>query len=156
MGLQRAVRRNKEGTSAILFQYGLDENWRANSMEWSCLRVVKIANSQSQKEQYNFMAELRGWDHQLKYGINLFEKFFLMDRSGFYHPYIFKTHICIPGEARDDSWSISGDFIYQHHFSTMSQTLHAKKRIISYSTEIHWRHQSHQYNLGCIAGAPTR
>ena len=39
---------------------------------------------------------------------------------------------------------------------TMSQTLHAEGRIISYSTEIYWRHQSHSYNLGCNAGKPHR
>ena len=30
---ERAVRRNKEGTSAVLLQSGLDENWWADSME---------------------------------------------------------------------------------------------------------------------------
>ena len=33
MGLLRAVRRVKEGTSAVLFQSGLDEKWWADSME---------------------------------------------------------------------------------------------------------------------------
>ena len=30
---ERAVRRVKEGTSAVLLPSGLDENWRADSME---------------------------------------------------------------------------------------------------------------------------
>ena len=31
---ERAVRRVKEGTSAVLLQSGLNESWRADSMEW--------------------------------------------------------------------------------------------------------------------------
>ena len=33
---ERAVRRVKEGTSAVLLQSGLNENWRADSMECYC------------------------------------------------------------------------------------------------------------------------
>ena len=37
MGIaERAVRRVKEGTSAVLLQLGLDENWWADSMESCC------------------------------------------------------------------------------------------------------------------------
>ena len=39
---KRAVRRVKEGTSAVLLQSGLDENWWADSMEcYTCLRNVQ-------------------------------------------------------------------------------------------------------------------
>ena len=39
---ERAVRRVKEGTSAVLLQSGLNENWWADSMEcFSCLRNVQ-------------------------------------------------------------------------------------------------------------------
>ena len=39
---ERAVRRVKEGTSAVLLQTGLDENWWADSMEcFSFLRNVQ-------------------------------------------------------------------------------------------------------------------
>ena len=41
------------------------------------------------------------------------------------------------GEARNDFWSLSGNFIYRHHFLTQSQTLLAERRIIPYSTKIH-------------------
>ena len=38
---ERAVRRVQEGTSAVLFQSGLDENWCADSMEcYTCLRNI--------------------------------------------------------------------------------------------------------------------
>ena len=39
---------------------------------------------------------------------------------------------------------------------TKGQTLHAEGRVISYSTEIYWRHQGHSYNLGCVARKPHR
>ena len=40
--LKRAVRRVKEGTSAVLLQSGLDENWWADSMEcYTYLRNVQ-------------------------------------------------------------------------------------------------------------------
>ena len=39
---ERAVRRVKEGTSVVLLQSGLDENWWADSMEcYSCLRNIQ-------------------------------------------------------------------------------------------------------------------
>ena len=34
---ERAVRRRKEGTSAVSLQSGLDEKWRADSMDCYCL-----------------------------------------------------------------------------------------------------------------------
>ena len=41
MGLPIAVRRVKEGTSAVLLQSGLNESWWADSMEcYTCLRNV--------------------------------------------------------------------------------------------------------------------
>ena len=36
LGLLRAVRRIKEGTSAVLFQSGLNEKWWADSLECYC------------------------------------------------------------------------------------------------------------------------
>ena len=39
---ERAVRRVKEGTSAVLLQSGLDEDWWADSMEcYTCLRNIQ-------------------------------------------------------------------------------------------------------------------
>ena len=60
---------------------------------WSCLRVVEIANSQSQMEQY------QGLTTSTLIQINLFEervaKIFLMNRKGL-HQRTFKTHIRMP------------------------------------------------------------
>ena len=55
-------------------------------------------------------------------------------------------------EARDDFWSISGDFKNRHHVEPRVKLLYGKRRIISYFTELHWRHQSYPHNLGCNAG----
>ena len=41
------------------------------------------------------------------------------------------------GEAINDFWSMSGNFIHRHHVETKSQTLLAERRIISCSTEVH-------------------
>ena len=47
---ERAVRRVKEGTSAVLLQSGLDENWWADSMEcFSYLRNVQDLLSDGKK-----------------------------------------------------------------------------------------------------------
>ena len=48
---ERAVHRLKEGTSAVLLQWGLDEKWWADSMEWYCyLRNVEDCLSNEKKK----------------------------------------------------------------------------------------------------------
>ena len=52
---------------------------------------------------------------------------------------------------------ISGPFrVTSSTARTQSQTLLAERRIIPYSTEIHWRLQNHTYKLGCYARKPHR
>ena len=41
------------------------------------------------------------------------------------------------GEAMNDFWSMSGNFIYRHHVEPRVETLLAERRIIPFSTEIH-------------------
>ena len=71
---------------------------------------MKIVNSQSHIEQYNFMGEMGDWGHQLWYGINLFEeqvaKIFLTNRKGHHQPCIFKIHF----RMRVNHEMISGPF----------------------------------------------
>ena len=55
-------------------------------------------------------------------------------------------------EAKNDFWSITGDFIYRHHFGNQSQTVRAERRIISNSTEVHRHCQNHSYILGFLVG----
>ena len=54
------------------------------------------------------------------------------------------------GEARNDFWSISGNYIYPHHIEP-NQTERAERRIILNSATIHRRDQSNKYDLGCNA-----
>ena len=41
------------------------------------------------------------------------------------------------GDARNDLWSMSGNFIYRHHVEPRVKTLLAERRIIPYSIEVH-------------------
>ena len=53
------------------------------------------------------------------------------------------------GEAINDFWSMSGSFLLPPSRWTQSQTLLAERRIIPYSTKIHWRNQYYSYEFGC-------
>ena len=55
------------------------------------------------------------------------------------------------GEAINDFWSMSGSFIYRHHVEPRVKLLLAERRIIAYSTKVHWRIQNYTYELGCQA-----
>ena len=41
------------------------------------------------------------------------------------------------GDARNDFWSMSGNFIYRHHVEPRVKTLLSERRIIPCSTEVH-------------------
>ena len=60
------------------------------------------------------------------------------------------------GEAINDFWSMSGNLHTPPSRWTQSQALLAERRIIPYSTEIHWRHQNYSYEFGCQARATHR
>ena len=60
------------------------------------------------------------------------------------------------GKARNDFWSMSGNFIYLHHVEPRVKLWLADRRIIPYSTEIHRRLQNYTYELGCYARKPHR
>ena len=62
----------------------------------------------------------------------------------------------VAGEAIDDFWSMSGKLHIPPSRWTQSQTLLAERRIIPYSTEIHWRLQNYADKLGCYARKPHR
>ena len=57
-------------------------------------------------------------------------------------------------EAKNDFWSITGDFILPPSRGTQSQTVHAERRIISYSysDEVHRRYQNNTYITRRIVG----
>ena len=64
------------------------------------------------------------------------------------------AHDSLPdaGEAINDFWSMS---VTPSRW-TQSQTSVAERRIIPYSTEIHWRNQNYSYEFGCQARTPHR
>ena len=45
-------------------------------------------------------------------------------------------------EARSDFWTKTGEFIYRHHVEPRVKTVHAERRNISYSNEVHTRCQN--------------
>ena len=53
------------------------------------------------------------------------------------------------GEAMNDFWSMSGNFIYNHHFEPRVKLYW--KRVTPYSTEVHWCFQNSTYEFGCQA-----
>ena len=61
----------------------------------------------------------------------------------------------VAGEASNDFCSMSGNFTYHHHVEPRV-TLYSPRRVIPYSTEIHWCLQNYSYKLGCNARRPLR
>ena len=55
-------------------------------------------------------------------------------------------------DAKNDFWTIRGELIYRHHVVPRGKTVHAERRNISYSDEVHRRYQNDSYNLGCLDG----
>ena len=126
---ERAVRRVNEGTSAVLLQSGLDENWWADSMEcFTYLRNIQDLLSDG-KTPY----ERRFEDHPIR-GED--KRYFLGESEG--------SPPQLPQDSLPDAGEASNDFLF--HFRklhippsrrTQSQTLLAERRIISCSDEIH-------------------
>ena len=58
-------------------------------------------------------------------------------------------------EAKNDFWTIKREFIYRHHVIPKSQTVHAERRNISYSDEVHRRYQNDSYIHGSHDGDPV-
>ena len=58
---ERAVRRVKEGTSAVLLHSGLNESWWADSMEYHCfLRIVHDLLTDGRTPYERFEESLKG------------------------------------------------------------------------------------------------
>ena len=57
-------------------------------------------------------------------------------------------------DAKSNFWTMTGEFVYRHHVDPPSQTVHAERRITSYTDEAH-RRRRHQHNtcvIRCIVG----
>ena len=52
----------------------------------------------------------------------------------------------------NDFWNITGEIIFRYHVEPRVKTVHAERRIISYSDEVHPRYQNNMYITGSIVG----
>ena len=55
-------------------------------------------------------------------------------------------------EAKDDFWTVTGEFIYRHRVEPRDKLYRAERRIISYSVEVHRRYQNHSHVIRYIVG----
>ena len=54
-------------------------------------------------------------------------------------------------EAINDFWSMSGNFIYRHHYKTRVKLDSPREESFPFPTETHWRLQNYSYKFGCPA-----
>ena len=103
---KRAVRRVKEGTSAVVLQSGLNESWWADSME--CYTWA---------DSMECYTHLRNVIDILSDGETPYEGESNIDFLGESEGSFPQPHDSLPvaGEAINDFWSMSGNFIYRHH-----------------------------------------
>ena len=107
---------------------------------------------QSQMDESKPLEEIRNWGHPPWYGIDQFEEkvtlIFLENQKGLFHN--LTTHFRM---LWSDKWLLVHVRNLQKTPSrwTKSQTLLAERRIIPYSTEVHWRIQNYTYEFGCQA-----
>ena len=64
-----------------------------------------------------------------------------------------QPHDSLPdaGEAINDFWSMSGNFVFRRRVEPRVKLPLAERRVIPYSTEAHWRIQNYLYKFGCHA-----
>ena len=133
------------------------KNWRTwthqkstpeGSMQRKCQRrwKVKSSFSQSQMEQFN----ISGGDQRLRPSTLIQDRpergegqeVLRGESDGLSSPTPHQDDSTLDdAEARNDFWSITGDFICRHHVEPTSQPVHAERRIISYSDEVHRSYQ---------------
>ena len=88
----------------------------------------------------NLLEEMKTWEHQSWYGINLFQGESNIDFLGESEGSLPSPHDSFPdaGDAINDFWSMSGNTHIPPSRWTASQTVLAERRIISYSTWVPW------------------
>ena len=60
------------------------------------------------------------------------------------------------GEAINDFWSMSGNFIHHHHVEPRVKLYSPREESFSFSTEIHWRTENYKNEFGCYARTSHR
>ena len=113
-------------------------------------RIIYFSNSRWTNQ--NPLEKIRNWEHPPCYGRDQVEErvilTFLKNQKGLFHN--LKTHFRMPVKR----WTIFGPcqkLQLPPSRWTKSPTLLAERRIIPYSTEIHWRNQNYSYEFGCQA-----
>ena len=114
---------------------------------------------QSQMDESHFLEEIRNWEHPPWCGEHPI-------RGESRRDFVGKSEGSPPPPPQDslpDAGEAINDFLVhvrKLHIPpsrwTQSQTLLAERRIIPYSTEIHWRLQNYIYEFGCYARTPHR
>ena len=124
---------------------------RKDSMRKRWYFRKKWKHFQSQMDDSNFLEEIRTWEHPL----------WVRDcpiRGESHVDFLGKSEGSLPplydsfpdaGEAIHDFWSKSGNFTNRHHVEPRVNLLLAEKRIIPYSTKIHWCIKNYLYKFGC-------
>ena len=99
------------------------------------------------------LEEIRNWEHPPLVRHRPIQGESKIDFLGDSEGSLPQPHDSLPdaGEAINDFWCMSGSFIYRHHVEPRVK-LFAERRIIPYSTEVHWRDQNYSYEFGCQAG----
>ena len=60
------------------------------------------------------------------------------------------------GEALNDFWSMSGNFMYSHHVELRVKLYSPREKPFPIPLKIRWRQQNYTYILGCYARTPHR
>ena len=105
---------------------------------------------QSQMDESNALEEIKSWKHPPWYGSNQFEeKVTLENQKG-----LFSTSRLVSGCQWSDKWFLV--HVKKLHIPpsrwTQNQTQVAERRVIPYSTKIHWRVQNYTCGFECSAG----
>ena len=98
-------------------------------------------------DESNFLEEIKTWEHPPWYGITQFVGENQRDFLGESEESLPPPHDSFPDAGEATKWLLG--HVKKHHIPpsrwTQSQTLLAERRIIPYSTEVHWRHQNYSY-----------
>ena len=115
--------------------------------------VLTSMKGQSQMEQSKPLEEIRMWSHPLwSRSVQIEErnkKFFEGNQTDLLQPH-FKMTVHWMLRKPKMTTGLSQRFHLSPSRGTQSQTVHAKRRIISYSAEVHRRLQNNTYVAGCL------
>ena len=143
---ERAVRRIKEGTSAVLLQSGLDEKWWA---DYCYLRNIQdlLSDGKTPCERRGVpfngpvVSRLEQWSNITLFLLKTYRDYTNLVQKSCQVSRL----IVVDGEARNDFLVHFRRFYLPSSRGIQSQTVRAEGRIISYSTEVHRRYQKHRY-----------